>query len=116
MMVNNGLNQVRNLMSSGTGLRPTIGVVGSFSFTPAASDSALTGSYFGDNFDSNTVTDKTNNYEFLVVATEANNATIYSAGIYNTNSVLFAEDTFVSLQKTGSMEVQFDINITYVNI
>src|SRR3990167_5518687 len=102
-------------MSSGTGLRPTIAVVGSYSFTPGANDTSLTGSYYGENFSSNTVADKKNQYE-LLLATNEGAGTIYSAGLYNANSVLFSEDTFISIEKTGSMEVQFDMNITYTNV
>jgi hypothetical protein len=118
IMVNKGLNAIRNLMSSGTAsadTAPTIGVVGSHSFTPAASDTSLTGSYFGDDFDVNTVSDKANEYELLLAANEGN-ATIHSIGIFNDGGDLFAEDTFTSITKTGSMEVQFDIKVTYADL
>jgi len=122
MMVNSGLNEIRNLMSSGAGAPPTIGVVGSQTtsaggvFTPSASDTTLTGSYYGNIFDSNTVSNKQNNYELVLAANEGNGANIRSIGIFNTDGDLFAEDTFIGIQKTGSMELQFDINITYADL
>ena len=97
-----------------------IGVVGSIAsagsaFTPAAGDTTLTGSYFGDNFDTNTVADKQNQYELLLSVSEGN-AELQSIGIFNAGGELFAEDTFTSINKTGSMEVQFDINLTYADL
>lgn len=118
IMVNAGLNEIRNLMSSGTGgtdAPPTIGVIGSHSFTPSASDTSLTGSYFGDSFDVNTVSDKKNQYELVIATNEGNNNDIHSIGIFNSAGDLFAEDTFTSFAKTGSAEIQFDINISYAD-
>lgn len=123
IVVDRGLNSIRNLMSSGTGdadTAPTIGVVGSIAspgsaFTPLASDTSLTGSYYGDTFDVNTVSDKQNNYELLLSVSQGN-AQLQSIGIFNTGGELFAEDTFTSFNKTGSMEIQFDINLTYADL
>lgn len=118
LITNRGLNSIRNLMSSGTGdsdTPPTIAVVGNSSFTPAAGDTTLTGSYYGDTFDTNTVADKQNQYSLVLAPNQAND-TLYSIGIFNAGGELFAEDTFVSFEKTGSMEIQFDINITYADL
>lgn len=118
LVVDTGLNEVRNLMSSGTGgtdTPPTIGVVGSHAFTPGAGDTTLVGSFFGDSFDVNTVANKTNQYELLIVANEGNGV-IRSVGTFNSDSNLFTESTFTSITKTGSMEVQMDINIAYTSV
>ena len=118
LVVDRGLNSIRNLMSSGTGdadTAPTVGVVGSHAFTPAAGDTSLVGSYFGNTFDTNTVANKQNQYS-LVLATSEGNGTIKSVGIFNNGDELFAEDTFTSFNKTGSMEIQFDINLTYADL
>lgn len=123
LVTDRGLNSIRNLMASGTGdsdTPPTIGVVGSIAstgsaFIPAAGDTTLTGSYFGDTFDVNTVADKQNQYELFLAVSEGN-ANLQSIAIFNTGAEMFAEDTFVSINKTGSMEVQFDINLTYADL
>jgi len=123
VVVDRGLNSIRNLMASGTGdsnTAPTIGVVGSIAspgsaFTPLAGDTSLTGSYFGDTFDTNTVSNVQNNYE-LVLAVSEGAGVIQSIGIFNEGNEMFAEDTFTSFNKTGSMEIQFDINLTYADL
>ena len=119
VMTNAGLNAIRNMMGAVSETAPTHLEVGSYSYTPAYSDTTITGSYFRKAFTGNEVTsDKINSYECLIAINEANNTTMYAAGILNASQsgTLYGEDTFVSIAKTGSMEIQFDVNIGYSDI
>jgi len=118
MIVDAGLNAIRNLMASGAiGTAPTHIELGSQAYTPLASEGSLTGSFFRATFTSNTVANKTNKYEYLLPSTEANGTTLRGMAIFNAaeSGDMFATSQFTALSKDATIEVQFNVDFKYVD-
>lgn len=116
-MVDTGLNAIRNLMSSGGGTPPSHLEIGSSTITPAAGDTALTGSYLRKAWDTNTVDDKKNKYEVTFTTTEANGTIIRGAGVFNATTLgdMYSEVSVADLEKDADRDIQFNVEISYAD-
>lgn len=113
VFTNTGLTQVRNWLAGTTSTAPLAIAVGTGSTPASVSDTDLVGEVYRDSFSSvDSSASQMVVFEMLMGTTAATGSTIAEFGLFNSTSEtsgdLFVRNTFASIQKTDTIEVQFE--------
>lgn len=118
VFTNTGVTEIKNWLAGSSATAPTHINVGSGSTRGAKSDTVL-GTEIGTRiaFDSTTTSTNSVKYSILIASTEKNGYSFREVGMFNasTSGDMFTRGTHTVINKTDTIEVQYEITIAVVN-
>lgn len=107
-----GRTEVRNWLVGSSSTAPNSLAVGTGSSSVAVSDTALEFEAIRKAFSSVTTAPFLGKFEALLLTTELTDSTVAEFGLFNstssTSGTMFIRNTFSPIQKTDSIEIQFE--------
>lgn len=112
MFTTAGKNEIRNWLYGSASTAPNAIAIGIGTTSVAVSQTALVTESTRKSFSTKSIAPQVVKFEALLLTTELTTSTIAEMGLFNsttsTSGTMFVRNTFAPIQKTDSIEVQFE--------
>ena len=115
MIVDTGLDLIKDLVNGDSSSNLTHGAVGTDNTAPTSADTALGGENTRKTFEGYTDDDRETIFEIWIASTEGNGVTLQEVGLFNAGAGgdMLARSTFTGIAKDATKELLVEYKVVY---